>query len=203
MTATASDSKQRVLDVAARLFRRDGYAGVSLRDIASEASMQAGSLYYHFRSKDEIVATVLDIGIEMVQESVEEAVAELPKDASAAQLLSVAMRRHLETFLAYSDYTSANVRIFGQLPEEVQQANMAARRAYESLWDGIIERAKAQPGFRRDIDTSTLRLFLLGVMNASLEWFDPSRGDIDALAERYTDLVLKGCLQPKEASSWQ
>ncbi len=199
MTATASDSKQRVLDVAARLFRRDGYAGVSLRDIASEASMQAGSLYYHFRSKDEIVTTVLNIGIEMVREAVEDAVAELPRDAGAARLLNVAMRRHLETFLAFSDYTSANVRIFGQVPGEVQQANMAARRAYEALWDSIIERAKAQPGFRRDIDTSTLRLFLLGVMNASLEWFDPARGDIDALADRSADLVLNGCLQPKEA----
>lgn len=195
----AQDTRQRVLDVAARQFRARGYAGVSLRDIADGAGMKAGSLYYHFRSKDEIVASVLDIGIELVHEAVDRAVAALPADAPARTVVATAIRHHLQTFLAYSDYTSANVRIFGQLPAEIRQRNLAARQRYERLWDAIIERARQQGPVRPAVDTATFRLFLLGAMNATLEWFDPARGDIDRLAARYAALALDGLLTPAEA----
>lgn len=199
VTSKAGDTRQRVLDVAARQFRERGYAGVSLRDIADGAGLKAGSLYYHFRSKDEIVATVLDIGIALVHQAVERAVDGLPTDASPERLLTTAIRQHLQAFLAYSDYTSANVRIFGQLPAEVRQANLPARQRYEALWDAIIDRARAAGTVRRSVDTATFRLFLLGAMNASLEWFDPARGDVDRLARRYADLALHGLLGQPEA----
>ena len=199
MATKAQDTRQRVLDVAARRFREHGYAGVSLRDIADEAGMKAGSLYYHFRSKDEIVATVLDIGIELVQDAVERAVAGLPAEAPARAVIAAAVRSHLQTFLAYSDYTSANVRIFGQLPPEVQRANLTARRRYEALWDSVVERCRARGGVRPAVDTATFRLFLLGAMNATLEWFDPAKGDIDRLADRYADLALDGLLERPES----
>src|SRR3954467_8164786 len=48
------DTKRVVLDSPAKLFRIHGYAATSLRDIAAAAGMKAGSLYYHFSSKDEI-----------------------------------------------------------------------------------------------------------------------------------------------------
>ena len=115
---------------------------------------------------------------------------------ASATVVATAIRHHLQTFLAFSDYTSANVRIFGQLPAAVRQRNLAARRRYELLWDTIIERARTGGGVRPAVDTATFRLFLLGAMNATLEWFDPARGDIDRLAARYADLVLDGVLTP-------
>lgn len=200
-TATrAQDTRQRVLDVAARQFRAHGYAGVSLRDIADEAGMKAGSLYYHFRSKDEIVASVLDIGIELVHGAVDRAIAALPADAPARTLVATAIRQHLQAFLAHSDYTSANVRIFGQLPAAIRRRNLAARQRYERLWDTIIERARQQGPVRATVDTAAFRLFLLGAMNATLEWFDPARGDIDRLAARYAALALDGLLDATETA---
>ena len=38
---------------------------------------------------------------------------------------------------------------------------------------------------------------LLGAMNATLEWFDPARGDIADLAARYGDILLHGLLLPE------
>ena len=52
-------TRRRILDAGASAFRRDGYAAVKLKDIATLAGLQAGSLYYHFRSKEEIVEEVL------------------------------------------------------------------------------------------------------------------------------------------------
>lgn len=59
-------SRQHILDVAAKLFRATGYTKTSLRDIGERAGMKAGSLYYHFASKEELVAEVLRTGVKRV-----------------------------------------------------------------------------------------------------------------------------------------
>ncbi|MEP4861455.1 MAG: helix-turn-helix domain-containing protein, partial [Alphaproteobacteria bacterium] len=55
-TSRSAVGRDGVLDIAARLFREQGYGSVSLRKIADAAGIKAGSIYYHFGSKDEIVA---------------------------------------------------------------------------------------------------------------------------------------------------
>lgn len=193
-SARKQQTRERVLEIAARQFREHGYAGVSLRSIAREAGMQAGSLYYHFASKEELVTAVLDRGITVVLDSVQAAVRTLPENTDAATLLGTAVREHLRTFHAYGDFTSANVRIFGQVPEPVRSANLAIRREYDALWGRILKRAQRGNGLRRGLDLDATRLLLIGAMNATLEWFDARRANIDELADNYTDIVLNGVL---------
>ena len=59
---------------AARLFRHEGYYATTMRDIAQESGIEAGSIYYHFRSKDQILSEVLDIGVRRLHEKVSEIV---------------------------------------------------------------------------------------------------------------------------------
>lgn len=75
-----SDTRRRILDVAARQFREQGYAAVSLRGIAAAAGLRAASLYNHFASKEDLVVAVLDDGIAAVLHAVDAAVADLPAD---------------------------------------------------------------------------------------------------------------------------
>src|ERR1700685_2746152 len=117
----AEVSRRAILDAAARLFARHGFAATSLRDIADAAGMKAGSLYYHFTSREEIVAEVLRIGIETVEAAVR-GVAARPHDATDPSLvLRLAVRAHLSGLHTLGDYTSANVRIFGQVPADVRR----------------------------------------------------------------------------------
>ena len=53
--AKSAVSQKRVLDAAARIFRDYGYAGATMRVIAEQAGLKAGSLYYHYTSKDELI----------------------------------------------------------------------------------------------------------------------------------------------------
>src|SRR5262245_18145902 len=118
--AKALVTRQAVLDAAARLFRQRGYAAPSLRDIADAAGIQAGSLYYHFDSKEHIVAEVLRVGVESVLEGVSSAVARARAAVGrGVVLLEAAIRGHLEALLTHGDYTSANVRILGHVPPTV------------------------------------------------------------------------------------
>lgn len=183
-----------ILNAAASMFRQHGYGGVSLRAIADAAGIKAGSIYYHFASKDEIVIEVLNAGILAVHTEVCAAVDILPAGASADAIIRAALRGHLRTLLEHGDYTSANVRIFGQVPPAVRDANLSARRAYEKHLDDLLLDLQAGGAIRSDVNISRFRLMLIGALNATLEWFDPSRGGIEALADDYADTFLNGIL---------
>lgn len=59
-TTTMSPARARVLDAATRLYVKEGFACVSMRDLAKELGMQAPSLYSHFKSKDLLLTAVLE-----------------------------------------------------------------------------------------------------------------------------------------------
>lgn len=52
-------TRQRILDAAAIVFRRKGFAGGSVDDVMAEAGLTAGGFYAHFHSKDELFAEAL------------------------------------------------------------------------------------------------------------------------------------------------
>ena len=190
------DGRQLILDTAARLFREDGYAATSLRDIADACGMKAGSLYYHFASKDAIIGEVLRIGVERVSAEVRGAVAALPADADARTLLHTAIRAHLSALLELHDYTSANVRIFGQVPASVRDAHIATRDAYERFWTSLLKRCAKLGGWDPRRKLGLTRLFLINALNGSLEWFSEGRSTVDELTWELAELVLDG-LNPR------
>jgi len=53
-------TKDRILEAAAKLFYRDGVRAVSVDKIAEKAGVTKRTLYYHFRSKDDLIAAYLD-----------------------------------------------------------------------------------------------------------------------------------------------
>ena len=197
-TSRSAVGRDGVLDIAARLFREQGYGSVSLRKIAEAAGIKAGSIYYHFGSKDEIVVAILDAGIQAVHDDMRQAVGALPADTGAEAALRAAIGAHLRALLDVSDYSSANVRIFGQVPQSVRDANLPTRRAYEAEWDSLLSRLQRDGALKRNVDIRRLRLMLIGALNATLEWFDPERGSADALSRTYADVFLHGILQEKE-----
>ncbi len=62
----AIETKERILDVAERLFADFGYKATSLRDITSEAGVNLASVNYHFGSKDALLTALLDRRFEPV-----------------------------------------------------------------------------------------------------------------------------------------
>src|SRR5215475_11251418 len=56
-------SRDSILIAAARLFRRQGYSATTLRQIAAMAKIKAGSVYYYFDSKEQILDEVLHLGL--------------------------------------------------------------------------------------------------------------------------------------------
>lgn len=60
MPRSATATRQRILDAAYAQFFRKGFARVGVDEIAAAAKVTKRTLYYHFDSKDELLAAVLD-----------------------------------------------------------------------------------------------------------------------------------------------
>src|SRR5215216_6584211 len=106
-------TRRRILDAAAQVFSEQGYSA-RLSDIAERAGMKAGSLYYHFDSREDLVAEILHRGIQRSFDHVRDAVDAMPPNAPAIDRLATAVRAHTLAIVERSAYASAQARIVGQ-----------------------------------------------------------------------------------------
>ncbi|WP_186438314.1 TetR/AcrR family transcriptional regulator [Cohnella terricola] len=82
------DKKKQVLDAAIRCFARKGFNATSIQEIADELGMAKGSIYFYFKSKDDLLISVLEDYGEMIFDHMRELPAEAgrsPKEKLALQ----------------------------------------------------------------------------------------------------------------------
>ena len=79
----SGDTRERILTVANELFTEQGYEGTSLREISDRLGITKAALYYHFRSKDEILTTLLKPFFELLDDLLGEELVGHRQDALA------------------------------------------------------------------------------------------------------------------------
>jgi AcrR family transcriptional regulator len=194
--APPDDTRRQILNAAAKLLRRNGYASTSLRDVAAATGMKAGSLYYHFASKEEIAETVMAEGIDLVRAAVKKALADRPKDADPLENIEIAVRAHLQALHESGDYASANIRCFNHVPDEMKQRLRKIRERYSADWRKLIHQARAAGRLDADIDDEALHYGLFGVMNWTLEWLRPGGPLPDDLGVMFFRILFHGAARP-------
>jgi TetR/AcrR family transcriptional regulator, cholesterol catabolism regulator len=191
-------TRGRILDAAAEVFRDKGYPGARLSDIADLADTQAGSLYYHFDSKEQLAEEVLAIGVDRVSAAVSSATTALPPDAAFADRLRAAVEAHVTGMLENDAYSAANVRIISQVPADVRERHLSHHRHYGAFWRDFLRTAQATGELRDDLDLVAMRMLVLGALNWSVEWYRPGRLSPQEIALQFTEIILRGILpQPK------
>lgn len=92
-------SKQKILDAAVKLFSELGYHRTSMDDIASEAGVAKGTLYYNFSGKGELFESIVMHGYQMLKGAIEQV---LYEEQSPGKQISMIVHKHIELFLNYS-----------------------------------------------------------------------------------------------------
>jgi len=180
--------RKQILDAAAKVLARRGYAGTMLSEVAEEAGTQSGSLYYHFDSREDLIEEVLQQGVTMSFARARAVVDALPRDRSPLQRLEAALRAHLKFQLVESDYARAAVRSIGQYPEEMWQRVNEKFRAYGKFFDGLIAAAMKAGQLDPKVDRSALRMLVIGAANWAPEWY---RADGSSTVEEIGDLLVR------------
>lgn len=188
----ANQTREKILTTSARIFRSRGYKATTMRIIATEAQMQAGSVYYHFKSKDEILDVVLERGLRDIYEGVKAVIEDVGGHADYRFRIYSAIKEHLKWLLEDSEFTSANIRIYGQLPKDVRKKHQPLRNEYAKLWDDLLSEAQKAGLVRQNIKIIPLRQFILGALNWTVEWFVTDKYSVEAFSDRAANLILDG-----------
>ena len=130
----SEQTRAMILAAAARYFRYQGYNAATMRKIAKFANMEAGSIYYHFSSKEDILDEVLELGLRRLYNESRQVLAKAKaQNKGFRQTLSAMVNAHLTFLLSESDFTSANIRNFPTLSEELRRYWLERKRIIQFL----------------------------------------------------------------------
>ena len=180
----------RLLNTAAALFRAKGYAATTTREIAAALGIQQASLYYHAKSKEELLYKVFVFSLEQMQTQVAAAIA---AEQDPLEKIRVFIRTHLAALLAFQSSNATMMTELRALSGAYRSDVVARRRNYSTLVRTMLEQAQDAGGVRKDISAQYLYLALLNLLNWSMLWFRTGQElTPDQLANIFTTLFMEG-----------
>ncbi|MFF2895829.1 TetR/AcrR family transcriptional regulator [Streptomyces sp. NPDC057966] len=189
---TPSPGRRReLLATAAEVFAAQGYNATTVRKIADAAGMLAGSLYYHFDSKESMLDEILSTFLTELWEGYDKVL--------AAQL---APRRTIEALVTESfreiDRHRAAVAIYQKearhLADQPRFQYLAdSQQKFERAWLGTLERGVADHSFRADLDIRLTYRFVRDTVWVAASWYRPGGlHSPEEIARQYLSMVLDG-----------
>lgn len=185
-------TRQRILDAAAQVLSRRGYAGTRLTDVAEVAEIQAPAIYYYFPSRDDLVEEVVWSGIARMTEHVQARLDGLPPGTGAMDRIVAAVEAHLRFELEISDYTTAAIRNAGQIPQEIRVRYAVEANRYGDVWRKLFQDARRDGEMRPELDPRAARMLVLGALNWAAEWWNPRRESLDQVIRTARSIVRAG-----------
>jgi AcrR family transcriptional regulator len=192
-----------LLEAAAELFRTKGYAGATTRELASQLAFNSASLYYHVRTKENLLYEICIESLNRIHEVVQEAVS--AEDAPRERLVTL-IRAHMATALADQNKHATMLIELRSLSPKRRREVLDLRDSYEHLVRSVIKEGQGAGIIRADLSAKHLTLALLNLLNWSIFWFHPE-GDLTAdelaqvLASVYWEGVGTGAGDPSEVVS--
>jgi AcrR family transcriptional regulator len=173
----AQRNRERILNVAKQVFTRRG-ADASMGEIARRAKIGPGTLYRHFATRDDLLATVYIAEVEKLAAAQKKLSAELPPIE--------ALRAWLLLFI---DYIAAKKIIAPALNAMAGGPSRVFRQStqvMEEAANALASRAVASGDLRLDVDPIDLMRAIYGLSTAG------SADDWPAKARKFVDILLQG-----------
>jgi AcrR family transcriptional regulator len=173
----AQRNRERILEVAKQVFTRRG-AEASMGEIARRAKIGPGTLYRHFATRDDLLATVYITEVEKLAAAQKKLSAELPPiEALRAWLLVfidyIAAKKIIAP--ALNAMAGGPSRVFQQTTQVMEEAAHA-----------LASHAIASGDLRPDVDPIDLMRAIYGLSTAG------SADDWPAKARKFVDILLQG-----------
>lgn len=185
----ATPTRTEILEAAASIIVESGYEGCTMRAVASRVNMKAGSLYYHFPSKEDIVGEILNLGLENLIEYMQAELGKVPPDAPFEVKIRTATAAHIYCMVGTSQ---KYMQVYDHLPPILKRKSRKMREKYAKLWYDLF----ADGVWRNEVDANVnlkiLVPYFLGGINRVPEWLRASGCSSDEVATLATDTLLKG-----------
>ena len=184
-SAASAIPRERILHAAAQLFHERGYQGTTVRDIADEVGILSGSLFHHFRSKEEML---LDIMREAALTLCIRAEEVLERTPLAQERLQQLIDIELDWMVAdvKKHYLAVLIFEWREVPDSARAEFTHLRRRYYRLWQDVLEQCNELAPLRVPPDAASR--ILHGALMGALTWFSAS-GRYSA--QQFRDMLMK------------
>ncbi len=189
MAADPTNTRQRILDAAAHLFRERGFHATTTRAISDIVGILSGSLFHYFRSKEQMLFEVMHEAATQLCDKAEAAVAAV---SGPRERLRALIRLQLDCLIGEEtrDYYAVLIAEWRELDAAAKPGLTARRTQYSAIWHAVLDEC-ARAGLLRS-DPHSLQFVLHGAINWASTWFKPGgRLLIDDYARILEDLVLE------------
>ena len=192
----AALTRNSLLKAALSVFSRTGYSAATLEDVAAEAGVTRGAIYWHFGSKAELYNALLDEYSGRSGQIVQAAAAE------GGTLIEILTRVFIRLLAAMEDDPALkevmNISLFKteRTPDlaPAMQARLEGSQALIRSIAAIMAQGIAAGDLRTDLDPLDMARAFLGFQNGmSYLWLqDPSAFSLKACAPALAEIYLKG-----------
>lgn len=194
----SNSTRMEILNAGARLIVERGYEAFTMRAVASLVNVKAGSIYYHFASKNEIVKEILNTGIARLLDYVQRVLGELPSDAPLETRLKAAVMAHVSCMVGlHRDL----MQIYEHLPPVMKRSSRKMREKYARLWYDLLADGARRGELDNAVELHLLVPFFLGALNRIPEWLRTTGATAEDIAVLATRLLLQGVRSRAAAES--
>jgi len=179
------DRRDAIIDVAAQLFARRGFAGTSIAEIAQAAGTAKSLVYHYFASKQDLLHAVMTDHLDALVLAAREATG---TGTEREQLLAMT-RGFLQLYVGAADRHRVLLNELDNLPDERRAEIVAKQRDITGRVSRLI--AQLRPGL--PAEETALTMLFFGMINWTHTWYRPDGAvGTDALARLATSLMLDG-----------
>ncbi|MFG2992933.1 TetR/AcrR family transcriptional regulator [Streptomyces sp. NPDC048257] len=189
---TASPERRReLLDTAAEVFAAQGYNATTVRKIADAAGMLAGSLYYHFDSKESMLDEILSAFLTELWEGYDTVLAAGLGPRETIEALVTESFREIDRHRAAVAIYQKESRTLSAQPRFHYLSD--SQQKFEKAWLGTLERGVAAQVFRADLDIRLTYRFVRDTVWVAASWYRPGgQHSPEEIARQYLSMVLDG-----------
>jgi AcrR family transcriptional regulator len=190
--AKSTGPRDKVYEIAAEVFHRQGYDNTSMSDIAEAVGLTKAGLYHHVSSKESLLATILEDGMDMTEAYVVEPLATI-----ADPLVRLRKLIELHLMLLLEGRKLAVTGLLHECQSLAADDRMRINRRkkqYVGLVADVIRDVVENCG-GRPLDPKVAALALLGMLNWTYQWYKPS-GTVtpDEVVAEFQSLFIHGIL---------
>ena len=156
-------------------------------DIAEAMGVQKASLYSLTGSKQQLLYDTVRAGAEAFHTALDP----VDEDAHAVERIRQALRGHLRVVAEQLDAATVFTREWRYLEGDLRDEFVGERRRYEERWRELFREGVERGELRVDLRPSDAALLVLSAANWAYTWL-PAGADTDALADRFTSIVVDG-----------
>jgi len=193
----AKNTIDRIVNQAMKLFLEKGYHGTSIDDITQAAGLTKGALYWHFKSKEDLLERIIE---EFKRHSLEGMIHEVEGIKGGSLDKFTKMFRYNAAFAYYNrelcvSFTTLAAELVGA-HHGIESKIRRIYKKYQNFLSDLILQGQKEKIFKKDLDPEVMALIIIAFHDGVLlQWsMNRDRVDGEVYARTFQEIVFHGLM---------